>query len=84
MRINVSYQLDPKDPQSRELIELLKQVDETEIEDRQSSSSNNPVDWVLDATHSLCDRLIGAVMGKAGELAIGIGLVKRSKQDGLT
>jgi hypothetical protein len=84
MIINVRFNLDPKDQQSRELIELLKKVAETELVRRQSRSSGNPVDWVLDATNSLCDKLCGAVMGKAGKLAIGSGLVKRSKQDGLT
>ncbi len=82
MIINVRFNLDPKDQQSRELIELLKQMAATEIQRRQSRSSNNPVDWILDATQALCDRLIGAVGSKAGELAIGIGLVKRSHQAG--
>jgi hypothetical protein len=79
MWINVRFNLDPKDPQSRELIELLKQLAETELERRHWRVNLSPVDWILDSVYCLFDRLIVAAGSKVRELAIRAGLVKRSK-----
>jgi hypothetical protein len=67
MWVNVHLKLDPRDRQSRELIELLKRLAETELA-RRTRRSYHPLDWFS-----------GWVRGKLDERAARSGLVRRYK-----
>ena len=76
MWVNVRLKLEPGPQQSRELVELLKQVAATELQ-RRKCWSPNPVDWFIALIEPPIDRFSGALLDKVEKWATRAGLVRR-------